>query len=134
MARWSGVDRLLEKRSVERIGLVEQGEHAEPSADQQSFQGHFVARDELLYQVLLRVTGLQNGPEATHRRNERLLIVGADDATAGAETQPLDDTRECDRRCEGLLALADRVPGEGRDGNASPGEHGSLEVFVSSGA
>src|SRR5215468_11279587 len=49
------VDRLLEERAFERVGLVEERERAEPSGRQEALERYLDSGDEVLYE---NVTGL----------------------------------------------------------------------------
>ncbi len=55
VTRRRDVDRLFEDRSDERVRLVEQGEHMEPSVVEKSLDGHLVARHILLDEHMPRV-------------------------------------------------------------------------------
>jgi hypothetical protein len=110
MPRRRHVDRLLEEGAVERIGLVEEGEQAEPPAVEEPLERHLPPGHEGLDQhppalgvpappVLRR---LEDGVEAPPGGGEAGRIVGAHDAAARAHEHRLQHAREA----EGRLDLA----------------------------
>ncbi len=87
------VDRLLEVRTLEWVGLVEQRKHFQLSVAQQSFEGEFGAGHILLGQQH-SATG---DVERTLRRDaRRRRVVGPDHSAARGESHGLDDAREAD--------------------------------------
>ena len=49
LARWRDVDGLLEEGTIERIGLIENREHAQSAAREKPLQREFAAFDESLH-------------------------------------------------------------------------------------
>src|SRR6266581_3995913 len=92
------VDRLLEERTIQRVRLVEQGEHLEAGGEQDPFQGDLDAGHELFDQheaagvaaMLLDVRLAQQDGDAPEGRDELFLVVGAYDAPAGGQERRLE--------------------------------------------
>src|SRR5919108_4044457 len=53
-ARWRDVDRLLKKRAVQRVGLVEERQHAQLAVGDEALQGHLSPWDEAFDEDLPR--------------------------------------------------------------------------------
>ena len=95
------VDRLFEERTVERVGLVEQGQRVERPVMEQPFERELPALDEPFHQHrVVRLVALgadlrrgQQRPHPHERLDKRRGIVGADDAAASRQRQRLDDAR-----------------------------------------
>ena len=111
-ARRRDVDRFFEKGAVERVGLVEEGEHVESTRHEQSLERHFRPGDEVLHQELPGGLTASGGVglgedllEARHRGREVGRIVRADHPTTGGEAERLDHARIRDPygQCAGVL-------------------------------
>ena len=98
MTRGRDVERLLEKRPVERIGLVEEREHVEMTAHQQALERDLGSGDELLDQhaaeigiaALRHVRRSQQRADAGHGGAQFGGVVGADDAAASGKNERFD--------------------------------------------
>src|SRR5688500_13640961 len=102
--RWRDVEGLLEKRPVQGIRFVEQGQHAKLAVREKSFQGDLCPGDELLNEDLARgavggerdVGPLQDSHYAPESGHELRRVVSADDATTGGQRQRFHDARIID--------------------------------------
>ena len=77
LARRGDVDRLLEERAVERVGLVEDGQHLEGPGHQEGLDGDFGAGDEALDQHRFQRPG--NGMDAVDGRPGLDVVIDPDD-------------------------------------------------------
>src|SRR5688500_7252385 len=93
--RWRDVEGLLEKRPIQGIRFVEQGQHAKLAVREKSFQGDLCPGDELLNEDLARgavggerdVGPPQDSHYAPESGHELRRVVSADDATTGGQRQ-----------------------------------------------
>ena len=113
-ARRRDVDRLLEVRTLERVGLVEHREHLERAVAQQPLERDLDARDVLLDDHRAVPEAGDPGPGGV----ELLRGVAADHALAAREPGGLDDAREPDRRPRRCRTAAG-APRRRRAGGAS---------------
>ena len=94
LARWREVDGLLEKGAIERIGLIEDREHAQLATREQPLQREFAAFDERLHlqeMVLIFVKPRDVGIgqklfNAAESNAEFGGVIGANDAPAGGKS------------------------------------------------
>ena len=98
-ARWRHVDSLLEERAGERIGLVENGQRLEYAVRDQPLDGELPPFDVALHlqgplaeAAQIRVL-LEQCANASERRHELSLVVGADHTAAGGKAQRLQHAR-----------------------------------------
>src|SRR3954468_11071121 len=103
LARRRHVDRLLEVGAVEWVGLVEHGEHLEPSAVQEALDRDLIALGEALYEQW-RVRVVEDGADAGRGGGCLIGIVRPDHALATRAGERLQDAREAD----GLRVVAER--------------------------
>src|SRR5207245_4635288 len=91
------VERLLEARAVERVRLVEQREHVQVAAHEQSLESNLGPRNEFLDQhaleigiaALCDVGRTKQGGDPEKGRAESLRVISADHAAAPREHQRL---------------------------------------------
>ena len=96
------VQRLLEERTVQRIGLIEHGEHNQLAANQEPLQRHLRARNERFHQDVTRhpaaplynVRGAQDRREAFKGGDELVCVIGPHDAAAGRQVERLQHARK----------------------------------------
>ena len=133
--RGGHVDRLLEERPVERVGLVEQGEHRQRAVDQEPLQRHLAAGDEPLDQHLVRslqgrdLRRAEDRLDPAERGHESVPIVGPDDAATRRQDGGLQDHRVRDLAAavSGSSARERRRNGGDADPRAPEGfPHGEL--------
>lgn len=99
------VQGFLEEWTVERIGLVEEGEHVQRTVMHQSFKRKLAAGDEAFDQEAVvrwiafgaHVRPTQKRAQPVERNQKLVGIVGADDAAAARQRNRLDDTRKRQR-------------------------------------
>ena len=131
--RWGDVDRLLEKRSIERVWLVEDGQDMQAPMHDEAFERDLVAGNELLDQVSggrLAHDGLEPGMS----RNEALGVVGANDAARRRQVEWLQNAWIGDRRCDRGWIGIQRLQHEARNRHASFGQQLALLMLVARGA
>src|SRR5258708_35341017 len=88
--RWCNVNRLREVGALERIGLIENCQHAHSTIAENSLECHFSSRDVTLHQHLMEIRfasgknlrGFEQPPETHGRREKLFTIVCTDDALA----------------------------------------------------
>ena len=80
MARGGDVYRLFEERPVERVGLVEHGQHLERPAHQEGLDGDLGPGYEGLHQEGLE--GPDYGPDPCGGRLDLDLVIGPDHSLA----------------------------------------------------
>ena len=112
------VDGFLEERPVERIGLVEDGEHAEAAVVEDSFHGELRAGNEPLNQdsVIggiahrLNLALRQQAGDALEGGDELFPIVSADHAAAPRQRERLQDAgrRHLGRQSRGIVGESKR--------------------------
>ena len=67
----SDIDRLLEERPIQWIRLVEDGEDAKASFDEQAFESHLAARNEVLHQdALSPISGAEGDFRLSKKRGD----------------------------------------------------------------
>ncbi len=127
-ARRRHVDRLLEVRPLERVGLVEDGQHLGLALAQERLDRHLGARRVGLGQDRAGRVLPRGGQDRTYAglgRARRGRVVGADHAAAGRERDRLEHGRQVD----GAGVVAGREDAEARLGDVRGGEgaaHGQL--------
>src|SRR5262245_47267186 len=101
-SRGGHIDRLLEERTIERIGLVEQRQHLQIAVVQQPLECYLEAWNELLDQerlwLIFGIQRFEQGGQSRNRGYELLRGVGPNHAAAAIQSQWLDDTRQVDLR------------------------------------
>ena len=136
-SRGRHVDRLLEVRPVEGVGLVEERQHVELAPDQEPLERDLPAGNEVLDQDLLpplaelrRLRGLEDRRDPAERRDERGGVVRPDHAAAAGEDRRLEDARIGHAVGRGLGIVGDVEQREARRPHAGPCERLAHPVLV----
>ncbi len=118
--RGRDIDRLFKKGAVERVGLVEQGQHVQPAAVEHSLQRHFKAGEKGFHQVGVRAGAIfrrQQPRQPPGRQDELGGGVGAHHPAAAVEARGLEHAGigNLRRHAGGVIAGGEGVePGTGQ--------------------
>ena len=117
-ARGRHIDRLLEERAIQWVGLVEDGQHLELATSEQPLDRDLLARDEVFDQHgLTRTIGPAGGNDRRHSGEDRRKVhgaVGLHHALGSGKVERLDDARVGHRCCDRLRVGVDCRGGEVR--------------------
>ena len=128
-ARRGHVDRLLEERPLERIGLVEEGQGSQLAAREEPLEGdlgavHVVLDEDFIGRgpALEDIGRRQDRLDAAPCGSEPLGVVGADHSPAPGEKRRLEDAGVRDSGRRAIRSAAERENMVGRRRRAAPRE------------